>query len=72
MFEEKPVDIVVFNEEEEKIWKNVYVLLLFVAGQKVREIKCRIAKLSVLKMKVPPTTIILQSAENMNNIKSKK
>ena len=29
-------------------------------------------KLSVLKIKVPPTTIILQSPENMNNVKSVK
>ena len=30
------------------------------------------AKLSVLKIKVPPTTIILQSPGNMNNVKSVK
>ena len=30
------------------------------------------AKLSVLKIKVPPTTIILQSPQNMNNVKSVK
>ena len=29
-------------------------------------------KLSVLKTKVPPTTIILQLMENINNVKSKK
>ena len=29
-------------------------------------------KLSALKTKVPPTAIILQLAENMNNVKSKK
>ena len=44
----------------------------FAAEQKMREFKSRIAKLSVLKTKVPPKTIILQSAENMNNVKSKK
>ena len=44
----------------------------FAAEQKIRELKSRIAKLSVLKTKVPPKTIILQSAENMNNVKSKK
>ena len=45
---------------------------VFVAEQKMRELKSRIAKLSALKMKVPPTTINLQSAENMNNVKSEK
>ena len=44
----------------------------FEAEQKIREFKSRIAKLSALKMKVPPTTIILQSSENMNNVKNEK
>ena len=44
----------------------------FKAEQKIRELKSRIAKLSALKMKVPPTTIILQSSENMNNVKNEK
>ena len=44
----------------------------FAAEQKIRELKNRIAKLSTLKMKVLPTTIILQSAENMNNVKTEK
>ena len=44
----------------------------FEAEQKIRELKSRIAKLSALKMKVPPTTIILQSSENMNNVKNEK
>ena len=43
----------------------------FVVEQKIRELKCRIAKLRALKMKVPPTTIILQYAENMNDTKTK-
>ena len=43
----------------------------FVVEQKIRELKCRIAKLRALKMKVPPTTIILQDAENMNDTKTK-
>ena len=30
------------------------------AEQKIRELKSRVAKLSALKTKVPPTTIILQ------------
>ena len=38
----------------------------FAAKQKIRELKSRIAKLSALKMKVPPKNVILQSAENMN------
>ena len=40
----------------------------FVTEQK-KELKSRVAK---LKTKVPPTTIILQSPENMNNVQSKK
>ena len=36
---------------------------------KKEELKSRVAK---LKTKVPPTTIILQSAENMKYVKSKK
>ena len=43
----------------------------FGAEQKIRDHKSRIAKLSP-KMKVPPTTVISQSAENMNNLKSEK
>ena len=42
------------------------------AEQKVRELKSRFAKLNALKTKVPPTTIILQSVENINNFNSKK
>ena len=44
----------------------------FATEQKIRELKSRIAKLSALKIKVPPKTIILQSAEKINNVKSKK
>ena len=44
----------------------------FAAEQKIKELKSRIAKLSALKMKVLPTTIIFQSSENMNNAKSEK
>ena len=44
----------------------------FAAEQKIRELKSRVVKLSALKTEVPPTTIILQSAENMNNVKSEK
>ena len=44
----------------------------FAAEQIIRELKSRIEKLSAFKMKVHLTTIILQSAENMNNLKSKK
>ena len=42
----------------------------FAAEQKPGEFKSRIATLGALKIKVPPTTAILQSAENMNNVKS--
>ena len=44
----------------------------FAAEQITIELKSRIAKLNTLKMKLPPTTIILQYSENMNNVKSKK
>ena len=44
----------------------------FAAEQKIRELKTRIAKLNALKMKVLHTIVIFQSAENMNNVKSKK
>ena len=44
----------------------------FAAEHKIRELKSRIAKLSVLKTKVPPATIVIQSAENMINVKSEK
>ena len=42
----------------------------FAAEQKPGEFNSRIAALGALKIKVPPTTTILQSAENMNNVKS--
>ena len=47
----------------------------FAAEQKIRERKSRIAKLKAIsdknKAKIPPTTIIRQSDENMNDVKSK-
>ena len=42
------------------------------AEQNIRELKSRIAKLSALKIKLPPTTVILQSADNMSNVKNNK
>ena len=44
----------------------------FATEQKIGELKSRIAKLSALKTKVPSKTIILQSAEKINSVKSKK
>ena len=48
----------------------------FALKQKIRELKSRIAKLKAIfdknKAKIPPTSIIRQSAENMNDIKSEK
>ena len=41
----------------------------FAAEQKIRELKSRIAKLSALKLKVPPSKIITTSAENMKCFK---
>ena len=43
----------------------------FAAEQKIRELKSRIAKLSALKLKVPPSKIITTSAENMKCFKWK-
>ena len=44
----------------------------FAVEQKIRDLKSRVATLRALKTKVPPTTIILQLAENMNDVKSEK
>ena len=43
----------------------------FVAEQKIREVKSRITKLSVLKMNVLPTAIVLQSVEIRIILKAK-
>ena len=39
--------------------------------KKIRELKTRVAKLNIQKLKVSPTKIILQSTENMNSVASK-
>ena len=44
----------------------------FAAEQKTRELKTRIAKLNAQKLKITPTNIVLNSAQNMNNMKSEK
>ena len=48
----------------------------FAAEQKIRELKSRISKLRAIsdkqKAKLPAVTIIKHSAENMNNVRSKK
>ena len=48
----------------------------FAAEQKIRELKSRISKLRAIsykqKAEIPPVTIIKQSAENMNDVKSEK
>ena len=48
----------------------------FAAEQKIHELKSRISKLKVIldknKAKIPPTTIVKQSAENMHDVKSEK
>ena len=48
----------------------------FAAEQKIRELKSRISKLKAIsdkkKAKIPAVTIVKQSAENMNNVKSEK
>ena len=43
----------------------------FAAEQKIQEVKSRIAKLNVLKMKVTPTKII-SSSKNMNRVLNEK
>ena len=45
---------------------------MFAAGQKIRELKTRVAKLNIQKLKISPTKIILKSAANMNNALSEK
>ena len=44
----------------------------FAAEQNIRELKTRIAKLNVQKLKITPTKMIQNSALNMNNMKSEK
>ena len=48
----------------------------FAAEQKIRELKSRISKLKAISdkknAKIPAVTIVKQSAENMNNVKSEK
>ena len=55
---------------------NVRCGKAFSAEQKIRELKSRISKLKAIseksKTKIPPTTIIKELAENMNNIKSQR
>ena len=45
---------------------------LFAAVQKIRELKTRIAKLNVRKLKISPAKIIERSTLNMNLMKSRK
>ena len=44
----------------------------FAAEQKIRELKTRVAKLNIQKLKISPTKIMLKSAANMNNALSEK
>ena len=44
----------------------------FAAEQKIRGLKGRVAKLSIQKLKISPTKIILYSLVNMNSIDSEK
>ena len=44
----------------------------FAAEQKNRELKIRIWKLNTQKLKIPPTKIILSSADNMNSVQREK
>ena len=45
---------------------------VFAAEQKIRELKTRISELNAQKLKILPTKIILNSANNINNIKNGK
>ena len=40
----------------------------FAAKQKIRELKTRVSKLNAQKLKIPPTNIIFNLANNMNNV----
>ena len=44
----------------------------FAAKQKIRELKTRVSKLNVQILKIPPTNIIFNLANNMNNVQSEK
>ena len=44
----------------------------FPAKQKTIELKTRISKINAQKLKISPTKIILDSATNMNIVKSEK
>ena len=58
---------------------NVEIITTFVRGgkafaaeQKIRELKSRISKLNSQKLKIFPTKIILNSANNMSSVQSEK
>ena len=58
---------------------NVEIITTFVRGgkafaaeQKIRELKSRISKLNSQKLKISPTKIILNSANNMSSVQSEK
>ena len=42
----------------------------FAAKQKIRELKTRVSKLNTQKLKIPPTKLILNSENNINNVQS--
>ena len=81
----KPMRLQVDNEfQQVKIkdlndWYNVEIFTTsvgegkaFAAEQKIRELKTRVSKLNAQKLKIPPTKIILNSANNMNNVQSER
>ena len=45
---------------------------MFVAEQKIRELKTSIAKMNIQKLRISPIKIILKSTANMNNSLSEK
>ena len=51
---------------------SIHVGKAFPSDQEIRELKTRVAKLNIQKLKISPTKIILKSEANTNNELSKK
>ena len=51
---------------------SILVDKAFASEQEIRELKTRVAKLNIQKLKISPTKIILKSEANTNNELSKK
>ena len=68
------VKLKVLNDQNnvEMFTSSVWGGKAFAAEQKIRERKARISKLNARRLKILPTKIILNPANNMNNMKSEK